>query len=109
MDAKYEGLDREMMELGDGLSMPSKTISGVILNNEQYNSLIYALNQPDPSLPTLKDALSDLLYSPIYDQLETKEDKLDAMKAIYNKYSSAARKITMVQDPELRERVAENQ
>ena len=109
MDAKYEGLDREMMELGDGLSMPSKRISGVILNNEQYNSLIYALNQPDPSLPMLKDALSDLLYSPIYDQLETKEDKLDAMKAIYNKYSSAARKIIMVQYPELRERVAENQ
>ena len=109
MDAQYEGLDQEMMELGDGLSMPSKRISGVILNNEQYNSLIYALNQPDPTKPMLKDALTDLLYSSIYDQLPTKEDKLDAMKAIYNKYSSAARKVLMGQYPELRERVAENQ
>jgi hypothetical protein len=109
MDAKYEGLDREMMELGDGLSMPSKRISGVILNNEQYNSLIYALNQPDPTKPMLKDALTDLLYSDIYDQLPTKEDKLDAMKATYNRYSSAARKIIMDQYPELRERVAEKQ
>jgi len=50
-----------------------------------------------------------VLYSTMYDQLPTKEDKLDAMKAIYSKYSSAARKILMQQYPELHERVAENQ
>ena len=109
MDAKYEGLDRELMELGDGIAMPRKDISGVILNNEQYNSLIYAMNSPDPSQPTMKDALNDLIYNPLYNDLPTKEDKLDAIRAVYNKYASVGRKILMQQYPELRERVAAGQ
>jgi len=109
MDAKYEGLDRELMELGDGIAMPRRNISGVILNNEQYNSLIYAMNSPDPSQPTMKDALNDLIYNPLYNDLPTKEDKLDAIRAVYNKYASVGRKILMQQYPELRERVAAGQ
>lgn len=109
MDAKYEGLDRELMELGDGISMPRRNISGVILNNEQYNSLIYAMNSPDPSQPTMKEALNDLIYNPLYNDLPTKEDKLDAIRAVYNKYASVGRKILMQQYPELRERVAAGQ
>lgn len=102
---KYSGVDRVLMELGDGIAMPSRKISGVLLNNEQYNFMIRAMNAPDPSTPTMLDELENLINMDVFLDLPTKEDKLTSIKAVTSRYSSAARKMVMLEYPDIAERV----
>lgn len=104
-EAKYRGLDKELMNLGDGLAMPSRKINGVLLNAEQYNFMICRLNEPIAGEPRLLDALNDLIYSSDYGSLTTKEDKLAAIRATAEPYYAAGRKLLMAEDPSLADRI----
>ena len=104
-EAKYRGLDKELMTLGDGLSMPSRKINGVLLNAEQYNFMIRRMNEPVAGEPRLLDALNELIYSTDYGLLVTKEDKLAAIRATAEPYYAAGRKLLMAEDPSLADRI----
>jgi len=104
-EAKYRGLDKELMNLGDGLSMPSRKINGVLLNAEQYNFMIRRMNEPVAGEPRLLDALNELIYSTDYGLLVTKEDKLAAIRATAEPYYAAGRKLLMAEDPSLADRI----
>lgn len=104
-EAKYSGLDKELMELGDGLSMPGRKINGVLLNAEQYNFMIRRLNNPDAGEPSLLEALNQVIYSTDYSLLTTKEDKLDMIRAAAQPYYKAGRDLLMAEYPTLAQRI----
>jgi len=115
MDAKYEDVDREFMELGDGVQMPNKKISGVLLNATQYNRWLTMMNQMDfrGNMPsedgyqrgqTLLDSLNNEIYKNDY-QSEIKEDKLYRLKAIVSDAKTQARDRLLDEYPELADRI----
>ena len=111
-DTKYSPVDVELLELGDGPGMPSKKIDGVLLNRDQYNELLLTAANMDNAAnmpgdigynPTqaLLPVFNALINSPAYKSLPTKMDKADALKNIYGKRASAARKLLMQNNPDL--------
>jgi len=115
-DAKYDRLDKEMMDLGDGIPRTPQKIDGVLLNNEQYNQWITMTNQMDsfgrmPGDPkydvgsTLIVQMNRELDNPRYQELPTKADKIRILKNIMSTYRSAARKVLLEQDASLRLKV----
>ena len=108
-EAKYAGVDRELMRLGDGITMPSKKINGVLLNAEQYNYMIEAMNKKYPGEPTFIEAMNRLVFSPDYRSLETDEDKLQQIRNVASEYKAVGRKAVLQQFPSLRDRVLKSQ
>ena len=108
-EAKYAGVDRELMRLGDGITMPSKKINGVLLNAEQYNYMIEAMNKKYPGEPTFIEAMNRLVFSPDYKSLETDEDKLQQIRNVASEYKAVGRKAVLQQFPSLRDRVLKSQ
>jgi len=119
--AKYEGVDAELMRLGDGPKMPPKKINGVLLNAEQYNRWIEIANGMDyrgnmptaadgsknklyKSGQTLLDSLNDLLGNELYEGL-TKEEKLEEIKLITSDYFATAKELMLQEYPDLQARV----
>jgi hypothetical protein len=115
MDAKYEDVDREFMELGDGVQMPNKKISGVLLNAAQYNRWITLMNKMDfrGNMPdddgymrgqTLLDSLNNEIYKNDY-QDDIKEDKLERLKTLVSAAKTQARDRLFDEYPDLADRI----
>lgn len=115
MDAAYEDVDREFMELGDGVTMPNKKIGGILLNAAQYNRWLTMMNQMDfrGNMPgeegyqrgqTLLDSLNNEIYKPDY-QDEMKEDKLYRLKDIVRIAKSEAKFRLLEEYPDLADRI----
>lgn len=122
-NAKYEGIDKELMRLGDGVSMPPKRISGVLLNNEQYNRWIELANTLDASgrkLPgmagynednTLLATLNRNIQTDAYKNLDD-EKKLEYIKTLVSTYYNGsgnkfigAKRILLGEYPDLLKKV----
>jgi hypothetical protein len=108
-NSKYAGVDKELMSLGDGIAMPSKKISGVLLNAEQYNYMIEAMNKKVPGKPSFLEAMEMTIYSDAYNSLELKEDKLTVLRNVANGYKEIGRNALLMEYPSLRERVLKRQ
>lgn len=117
-DTKHSVVDQELMDLGLGVSMPSKKISGVLLNATQYNQFIRFMNDMDArgKLPgmsgynkntVLINQLSALVTSKEYQAIELKEDKLDFVNNVISSYKSAARQMLISGDPSLKLKIEE--
>lgn len=115
-NTKYSPVDVELLELGDGPGMPSKKIDGVLLNRDQYNELLLTAANMDNAKnmpgdigynPTqaLLPVFDAIIKSPAYKSLPTKMDKADALKNIYGKRVSAARKLLLQNNPQLSAKV----
>lgn len=115
-NAQYTEIDKELMNLGDGISRTPRKIDGVLLNAEQYNSWIKMTNEMDsfgrlPNNPkydsssTLILDLERLILTPEYQELPTKADKLQLVKNLVSQRRSAARKILLDKDIDLRFKV----
>ena len=115
-DARYTEIDKELMNLGDGIPRTPRKIDGVLLNAEQYNDWILMTNQMDsfgrlPGNPkydsssTLILDLERLILTPDYQELPTKADKLRFVKNMVSQRRSAARKILLDKDLDLRFKV----
>lgn len=111
-DTKYSPVDVELLELGDGPGMPSKKIDGVLLNRDQYNELLLTAANMDNAgnmpgdigyNPTqaLLPVFNQVINSEVYKSLPTKVDKADALKNIYGKRVSAARRMLLQNNPDL--------
>ena len=111
-DTKYSPVDVELLELGDGPGMPSKKIDGVLLNRDQYNELLLTAANIDnaDNMPgdigynptqALLPVFNQVINSAAYKSLPTKMDKADALKNIYGKRVSAARKLLLQNNPQL--------
>lgn len=122
-DAKYSGVDKEIIRLGAGLSMPRRTIDGVRLSAEQYNRLImlsaktdYAGRMPpeydeDGKLisghpeyvdgQTLLDELQEEIYSPTYSQMVSDTDRIEELRTILSHRNTDARAALLQEYPEL--------
>lgn len=121
-NAKYEGIDKELMRLGDGVSMPPKKISGVLLNAEQYNRWIELANTLDAKnkLPgmagynentTLLATLNTMIESELYQKADD-EIKLDTIKTLVSQYYNGsgkkvlgAKRILLYEYPDLLKKV----
>jgi len=121
-NAKYEGIDKELMRLGDGVSMPSKRISGVLLNNEQYNRWIELANTLDAKnkLPgmagynedtTLLATLNTMIETDVYKNADD-EKKLEVIKTIVSNYYNGsgkkavgAKRLLLAEYPDLLKKV----
>jgi len=115
-DARFDKINKEMMELGDGLTRTPRTIDGVLLDAEQYNQWIIMTNELDgfgrlPTDPrydsssTLILQIQDLMNSDMYKELPTKADKMRIIKNIHSKQRSVAKKILLGRDADLRFKV----
>ena len=104
-DAKYAGVDKELMSLGDGIAMPDKTINRVLLNADQYNYMIEAMNQKRPGKLSFLEAMEKTIYSEDYKALKTKEDKLMQLRNVAERYKKIGRDAVQARYPSLRERV----
>lgn len=115
-DARYTAIDKELMDLGDGIPRTPRKIDGVLLNNEQYNQWITMTNQMDsfgrlPTHPnydsssTLILDVERLILTPDYQSLPTKADKMRVIKNLVSERRSAARKLLLQKDVDLRFKV----
>jgi len=115
-DAQYTEIDKELMSLGDGIPRTPRKIDGVLLNAEQFNKWIIMTNEMDslgrlPTNPkydsssTLILDVERLILTPEYQQLPTKADKLQLIKNLVSQRRSAARKILIERDVDLRFKV----
>lgn len=100
-ETKYNAVDAELMRLGQGIGMPQKRVSGVLLNAEQYNQILTDMNNTDGRgrqkgdegfdvTTTLLPSMARFIRSPEYAQIPTDEDRLDALNTIVNKRKSNA-------------------
>jgi len=108
-NSKYSAVDREMMRLGDGIMMPSKKINGVLLNAEQYNYMIEAMNKKVPGQRTFLEEMKATIFSPAYKDIELDEDKLTVLRNIAESYKLVGRDAVLMEYPSLRERVLKRQ
>ena len=115
-DARFNTVDQELMNLGDGIPRTPKKLSGVLLNGEQYNKYITLTNNLDESghMPghpdynpstTLLVTLEQTIVDPEYQALPTREDKLNLIKGIVSTYRSVARQKLLAEDARLRGKV----
>lgn len=115
-DAKYTAVDKELMDLGDGISRTPRKIDGVLLNAEQYNTWIKTTNSMDdagrlPGEPgydvsgTMLLQIEELIVDPMYQELPTKADKVQQIKNLVSIYRSAAKKRLLSSDASLRYKV----
>ena len=115
-DAKFSVVDKEMMDLGDGISRTPQKIDGVLLNADQYNQWIRTTNLIDMfgRLPgddkydpegTVLIELENIIKSPEYAELPTKADKMTVIRNIHSDYRSAARQLLIEDDAQLRLKV----
>lgn len=111
-DARFQPVDEELMNLGDGIPRTPKKIDGVLLNNEQYNKWIKMTNELDmygrlPGHPdydvstTLLLSLEQLITDPMYQEVSTKAEKAELIKNVVSQRRSLARKILIEGDPGL--------
>jgi len=108
-NSKYSAVDKEMMRLGDGIMMPSKKINGVLLNAEQYNYMIDAMNKKVPGQRTFLEEMKATIFSPAYKDIELDEDKLTVLRNIAESYKLVGRDAVLMEYPSLRERVLKRQ
>lgn len=112
VNTKYNAVDEELMNLGQGIPMPQKKIDGVLLNAVQYNKILTYMNTMDVygKMPgddgydedtVLLATLQNELYEDRYTRLPTKEDKRDYLSSVVGKYKSAAIKILRAEDLDL--------
>lgn len=115
-DAKFSAVDKELMDLGDGISRTPRKIDGVLLNAEQYNTWIKTTNSMDdagrlPGEPgydvsgTMLLQIEELIVDPMYQELPTKADKVQQIKNLVSIYRSAAKKRLLSSDASLRYKV----
>lgn len=115
-EAKYQGVDRELLRLGDGISMPNKKEGGVRLSAEQYNRFIRltALSDFGGRMPdsenyrkgqTLADELLELVNSRTYQRIKFDSDKLKEIKNVVESRRSDARAVLLDEYPELAARI----
>jgi len=115
-DAKYEGVDKELMRLGDGLTMPQKTIDGVKLSAEQYNRWIVLTAQSDYSglMPgdagykkgqTLQDELKAEIFGNKAYRRDGDNDKLDELRNILSARRRDAREVLEEEYPDLKAKI----
>jgi len=115
-DAQFSAIDEELVSLGDGISRTPRKIDGVLLNAEQYNEWITITNQMDqfgrlpdhPEYDSSSTLLLDLerwIMTPEYQELPTKADKLRTIKNLVSERRSAARKILLNRNADLRLKV----
>ena len=113
--AKYEGVDAELMRLGNGPKMPPKKISGVLLNAEQYNRWIVLMNSVDKKgrLPgdkdydetgTLLPQLNKMIETEEYKALDN-DDKLDLINTIVSRLRTFGKRMLLQEYPDLQARV----
>ncbi len=111
-ETKFSPVDDEIMRLGDGISMPDKKISGVLLNATQYNKILTYMNKTDAKQrmegdegfdrkTTLLPMLEAMILSEGYKNLPTKEDQHDKISTLVSQYKSRAVKMLRVEDPTL--------
>jgi len=115
-EAKYQGVDKELLRIGDGISMPNKKMGGVRLSAEQYNRFIMLTAQSDygGSMPgsgnydagqTLADELLELVNSRSYQRIEFDSDKLKEIRNVVESRRSDARAVLLDEYPELAARI----
>jgi len=115
-NTKYSPVDVELLGLGDGPRMPSKKIDGVLLNRDQYNELLLATANMDfaGNMPgdigynptqALLPVLNRHINGAAYKSLPTNMDKADALKNIYGKRLTFARKLLLQNNPDLRRKI----
>jgi len=112
----YSELDQEIIrlsEIGAGsFSFHSKRVEKILLNNNQFNDLVYLINNVDgegrqlgepgfDSNDTLVNALNSEISSSEYNLLPTDEDKFDALNSILSERRSEARRILIGSDTRL--------
>lgn len=116
-DSKYAPVDDEIMRLGGGFEKTKKKISGVELNAEQFNRLITLTNSLDASerMPgdkgyrpetTLLPTLQQLITSPGYRDVATKEDQQAAISNYVGQYRKMARQRLLQEDPYLAAKIS---
>lgn len=101
-DAKYTGIDRELMRLNDGISMPDRKLGRVVMTAEQYNRYIEITNTIDmygrmpgeegydPKQRLLPE-LNNLIYSDDYINERFDDNKLNEIKRYVRGYRDMAR------------------
>ena len=97
------------MRLGRGLNMPRRSIDGVKLSAKEYNELVRLQNQPDPTSPSLLQALTGLINSPEYRTAFTDDGRFQWLNNLVGEYRRAGREVLLSENPELRERVEQAQ
>jgi hypothetical protein len=101
-DAKYEGIDRELMRLNDGIAMPNRKMGHVTMTAEEYNRFITLTNTMDymgnmPDDPdynednTLLPQLEELIYSDDYINERFDDVRLSEIKRIVRSFREMAR------------------
>ena len=102
-----------MSEIGAGsFSFHSKRVEKILLNNNQFNDLVYLINNVDgegrqlgepgfDSNDTLVNALNSEISSSEYNLLPTDEDRFDALNSILSERRSEARRILIGSDTRL--------
>lgn len=115
-DARYQGVDKEFMRLGDGVAMPQKKMGGVLLNRDQYNRYIMLAAKMDNTgkMPgdkgyqegqTMLDELNDTINRPWYNSIEFDVDKLEELRNIVQSRRTDAREMLLIEYPDLREKI----
>ena len=114
---EYSYLDQELIRLsevgaGSLYGFHPKRIDGTLLNGEQYNQFVMAINEMDakgrrlgdPGYKpdgTLLNALKEEVSSVEYLAAQTDEDRYDMLSAIVSNRRSKARKWMVINDPNL--------
>lgn len=110
-EAKYSGIDRELVRLGDGISMPGKKMDGVLLSAEEYNRLVLLMNMDnsnrvpgdegyDESEGMLAD-LNDTINRPYYARIQYDSEKIDELRTIVSARRTDAKEILLSENPDL--------
>lgn len=110
-EAKYRGIDKELVRLGDGISMPDKKMGRVLLSAEEYNRLVLLMNMDnservpgdegyDESEGMLAD-LNDTINRPYYIRLQYDSEKIDELRSIVSARLSDAKEILLLENPDL--------
>jgi hypothetical protein len=115
-ETKFSPVDDELMRLGDGISMPNKKISGILLNAKQYNQFIRYISKTDANgitegeegydySTTLLPQLQKLIMRKDYRALPTKEDQFDKISFIVEKFKTRARNLLLTGDADLKRKI----
>lgn len=102
---KDSPVDREMIEHGVEVSMPTRSIKGAELTPEEYSKLVELAGRP------AKKALEEIIKSSSYKRGTDGADgsKAETIKRVVSAYRQAARAQMMKDSPDLQQRILEAQ
>lgn len=115
LNSEFSAVDQELVRLGLGVPMPKKTQRGVKLNAEQYNRLIWEMNNIDNGINagTMLEEMAWRIQQPDYQEAEIggnpdegSKGKIDMLRSIKNARMTQALDTLFGEDLSLQRRKA---